>query len=169
MNDAQRHSLTEFLESIAEIKWLARCGEPQPGAIVATDLCNAWDGWGRHMTAIWSQATHSLECVAIDDLGTAIVDEIFASVSEETDESLRLAMERYFERRPLNSEVAEMNADRGLWPEWLDSIRRDLCWAAVENIMGRSGFFLGLLKYYRDGRWPCAWEDGDNSKRVVLL
>jgi hypothetical protein len=62
-----------------------------------------------------------------------------------------------------------MNADRGLWPEWLDSVKRDLSWAAVEVLLGQPAFFNDPVRYYRAGRWPCAWEGANRSGRVVLL
>ncbi len=62
-----------------------------------------------------------------------------------------------------------INTNRGLGPEWLDSVKRDLCWTAVAAILGRPGFFTDLLRYHRADRWPCAWEGVDRSGRAIVL
>ncbi len=117
------------------------------------------------MLKLWAPQTRALEAIAVEELGEDGVDSIFDTVSRELDAPLCLAMETYFDTRSTD----KLNADRGLWPEWLDSMKRDLCWAAIESVLDRPGLFTNLLPYYRAGRWPCAWEDGDMSKRVVLL
>jgi hypothetical protein len=169
MTDAQRNVLTSFLRSLADLPWFAHCGEPHANAIVAPDLVEAWDGWGSEMMAVWSPETHSLERIAVGELEESGVDAIFDTVSRTLGAALLAGIEQYFERRPTNTEAAEINADRGLWPEWLETAKRDLCWAAVEAVLGRPGFFTELLGYYRTGRWPCAWENSDRNGRVVLL
>jgi hypothetical protein len=98
-------------------------------------------------------------------LGEDGLNAVFESVANATNARLAEAMERYFATRSTD----ETNTDRGLWPEWLDALKRDLCWAAVEAVLDRPDFFAHLLRYYRAGRWPCAWQDGDRQKRVVLL
>jgi hypothetical protein len=169
MTAAQGSALSEFLRSLADVSWFAQCGEPDPTAIVAGDLVEAWHGWNWEMLAVWSPETHALERLAVGVLGEAGVDAIFDAVSRAMDDRLGAAMESYFERRPPDSEAALTNADRGLWPEWLESVKRDLCWAAVEAVLIRLGFFTELLRYYHAGRWPCAWENPDGSGRVVVL
>jgi hypothetical protein len=169
MTAAQQSALKDFLHSLVGVRWFAHCGEPDPVAVVADDLVDAWDNWNLEMMAVWSPPTHALEQAAVSELGDGGVDVIFAAVSQAVDAPLREGATRYFERRPPDSEVAATATDLGLWPEWLDSAKRDLCWAAVEAVLGRPGFFSDLLRYYRAGRWPCAWEGGDRSGRVVLL
>jgi hypothetical protein len=162
---AQHDALASFITSLADVRWLAHAGDRDDAAIVADDLVDASDNWNPEMMAVWNPETHGLEQVAVADLGEAGIDAVFDAVSSAVDAPLRAAMERYFDTRSTD----ELNADRGLWPEWLEAMKRDLCWAAVEAVQGQPGFFTGLLPHYRAGRWPCAWEDGDRGKRVVLL
>jgi hypothetical protein len=168
MTVAQRLALTRFLRSLADVPWFAHCGEPDASAIVAPDLVAAWDWWNS-MVAVWSLETRALERIAVGELGESGVDTIFDTVARTVDEGLRAGMEQYFERRPANTQVAVTNADLGLWPEWLETTKRDLCWATVEAVRGWPGFFSELLRYYRAGRWPCAWDNPDCTGRVVLL
>jgi hypothetical protein len=169
MTAAQQSALEAFLHSLAGTPWFAHCGEPDPVAVVAVDLVDAWDNWNSEMLAVWSPQTHALEQAAVSELGDDGVEALFATVSQAVDAPLREGATLYFERRPRDSEVAATATDLGLWPEWLDSAKRDLCWSAVEAVLGRPGFFSDLLQYYRAGRWPCACEGGDRSGRVVVL
>jgi hypothetical protein len=158
-------ALATFVASLADVPWLANAGDPDDAAMVAEDLVDAWDGWNSEMLAVWKPETERLERVALDELGEDGLSTVFESVSNSTADALAEAMERYFDTRSKD----ETHTDRGLWPEWLDAVKRDLCWAAVEAILDRPGFFTDLIRYYRAGRWLCAWEDGDRHKRVVLL
>jgi hypothetical protein len=117
------------------------------------------------MLAVWTPEINRLEKFAVAEIGEPGIDAVFEAVSSHIESPLMSAMERYFDKRSTD----KSNADHGLWPQWLDAIKRDLCWAAVEAVLNRPGFFTALLCYYRAGRWPCAWEDGDRGKRVVLL
>lgn len=146
MTVAQQTALKSFIHSIVGVRWFAHCGEPDATAVIADDLVDAWDSWNSEMLAAWSLQTHALEYVAINELGDGGVGEIFAAVSQLVDAPLREGVARYFERRPANSEVATTATDLGLWPEWVDSAKRDLCWAAVEAVLGRPGFFSDLLR-----------------------
>jgi hypothetical protein len=152
MTAAQQSALKAFLHSLVGVCWVAHCGEADPMAVVADDLVDAWDNWNSEMLAVWSPQTHALEEAAISELSDGGVEAIFAAVSQAVDAPLREGATRYFEKRPADSEVAVTNTDLGLWPEWLDSAKRDLCWAAIEAVLGRPGFFSELLPYYRGGR-----------------
>ena len=162
---AQRDALELFIASLCNVRWLAHAGDPDGAAIVADDLVDAWDAWNAEMVTAWAPQTERLEGIARAELGEAGVDAVFDTVSRAVDAPLRAAMEDYFENRSTDA----TNADRGLWPEWLDTVKRDLAWAAVEAVLGRPGFFTDLLRYYRAGRWPCGFENADGGKRVVLL
>lgn len=161
----QHSALAAFLAPLADVHWLATAGEPHGTAIVADDLVDGWESWNSEMLSVWLPETNGLEQAALATIGDVTLTEVFDAVSCAVDAPLRTAMEHYFNTR--STDVT--NSYRGLWPEWLDAMKRDLCWAAVEAILGRQGFFTGLLDYYRAGRWPCAWENGDRAKRVVLL
>jgi hypothetical protein len=165
MTPEQHSALTDFLKSLVDVPWLTHCNDPLSNAIVARDFLNAWDGWGAEMMAVWSPETHALEKAAVSVLGESGVDAIFATVSREMDAAIQNGMEYYFD----HISTDETNGDRGLWHEWLDTVKRDLCWAAVETVLDRPGFFTELLHYYRAGRWPCAWENSDRTGRVVVL
>jgi hypothetical protein len=165
LTPAHQNAVATFVASLTDLPWLAHAGDRDEAAVVADDLVDAWDGWNAEMLSAWAPQTKRLEQIAAAELGEAGVDEVFEAVSRALDLPLRTAIERYFNTRSRD----ETNADRGIWPEWLDAMKRDLSWAAVESILNRPGFFTDLLRYYRAGRWPCAWQDGEGGKRVVLL
>jgi len=164
-SDVQQNALATFIAALSGVRWLANAGDRDEAAIVADDVVDAWDGWNSEMLAAWTPETTRLEQIAVAEMGEAGLDAVFDAVSCAVDVPLRAAMDRYFDTRSTD----ETNTDRGLWREWLDTMKRDLSWAAVESVLNRPGFFTSLLPYYRAGRWPCAWEDGDRGKRVVLL
>lgn len=169
MTEIQQSALSEFLLSLTAIQWFTYCGEPDSNYVVAADLVEAWDDWNSNMIAIRLPETERLERIAVGKLGESEVNAIFETVSTESDEVLRAGMEGYFNRRPACSRSTIINADRGLWPEWLESVQRDICWAAVEMVLTQPGFFTELLQIYRAGRWPCAWERSDRTGRAVVL
>ena len=116
MTWAQQFLLNGFIHSLAGVPWFDHCGEPDPEAVIAGDLVEAWDDWGSEMMAVWSPQTHALEKTAVGALGEGGVDAIFAAVSKATETPLREGAFRYFERRPADSEIAEAGVDEGLWP-----------------------------------------------------
>ena len=169
MTSQQQSILTDFLKSVSGIPWFSNCGNADVTAIVPSDLIEAWDRWNDDLLPIWLPQTNSLEDIAIIQIGEADLSEIFRVVSDALDIPKSVGMEEYYDRHPAKTEASIANTDRGLWPEWLETVKRDLCWAAVEAVLNRSGFFSELLKYYRAGRWPCGWEHTDRSGRVVIL
>lgn len=169
MRAEQRSSLRTYIDSLIDVPWFALCGKPDASVIVAADLVEAWDRWNSEMLAVWLPETHALERLALSQLGESGVEAIFEAVSRDVGDRIAVSMEQYFERRPSDSEFAMTNTDRGLRPEWLETVKRDLCWAGVEAVLAKPGFFCVILPYYRAGRWPCAWENADRTKRVVLL
>ncbi len=169
LTSEQLNVLEEFISGLRDVAWFERCGEHHSGAIVVADLCDGWDDWNAEMLDVWSIETHGLEKAAVEALGDASVTAIFDSVSTTLGERLSLAIQGYFQRQSEQSSDTSFDASFGLWYEWLDAVKRDLAWAAVEAVLDRPGFFTDLLCYYRAGRWPCAWENSDRSGRVVLL
>lgn len=169
MTIRQQSTLNAFLKSVSDVPWFSNCGNADVTAIVPSDLVEAWDRWNDEMLAIWLPQTKALEDIAIIRIGEADLSEIFMVISDALDVPMCVGMEEYYDRRSANLEASITNSDRGLWPEWLETVKRDLCWAAVEAVLNRSGFFTELLRYYRAGRWPCGWEHTDKSGRVVVL
>ena len=52
-----------FLEYLAGLPLLARCGEPSQDYRVEPSLFQAWDNWNGEMMAVWEPETCRLERV----------------------------------------------------------------------------------------------------------
>lgn len=169
MNPKQSQVLQAFLKDLEGVEWFSRAGEPSDTAVVASDAVVCWDDWNREMLAVWLPKTKALEQAARKEVGDSAIDEIFSAVSIAIDLSVRQGLEAYFNRRPANSGNTKTNADRGLWPEILDTVKRDISWAAIETIIDQRGFFTELLAVYRAGRWPCAWSGEYPDGQLVVL
>ena len=161
--------LPTFLESLAEIPWLLHAGEPREDAVVVPDVATGWDDWSPQMAATWIPRSHSLEEHARSRIGDDAITAAFNAVAGAIESPLRSAIRRYFSERPDVNENTACNADAGLWPDLLDTIARDVSWAAVEALLTQPGFFTHMLTYYREGRWPCSWQGEYPAGRVVLL
>jgi hypothetical protein len=59
--------------------------------------------------------------------------------------------------------------DEAVFPDVMDSVKRDVCWAAVEEVIALPGFFSTLLSYYRRGRWVCSWDGNYPQGRPVVV
>jgi hypothetical protein len=169
MTKEQHYDLSIFLTSLDGVEWMAHAGESHPSWIVVADSVEGVDGWNVEMMNIWSPRIHRLEQWAIATLSNTVVDEIFATTSEYLGQLVSQALQSYFDRRPSINENTECSADFGLWPEMLDSIKRDVAWAAMEHVLHEPEFFTDLLAYYRAGRWPCSWDGEYPDGTVVVL
>lgn len=169
MTEKELKDLDSFLVSLSDISWLAHAGDPHPNWIVVADTVAGYDGWNTEMLSTWSPRTHRLEQQAIAAITNAAIDEIFAATSERIGPSVATALGDYFDRRPNINESTDCGADQGLWPEVLDSIKRDVAWAAIEHVLHDYDFFTDLLTYYRAGRWPCGWSGEYPEGKVVVL
>jgi len=169
MTPEQHDSLNRFVASLADIKWFAHAGESHDVAEVVPDVVVGWDDWNAQMLAVWKPNSEALERRARKSIGDSAIDEIFNAVSVAIYENARDGMHDYFDRRPTDSPNTETDADLGLWPELLQTIKRDVSWAAVETVLGHRGLFTELLAHYRGGRWPCAWQGDYPSGKIVVL
>jgi hypothetical protein len=170
MTQEQQAILKEFINSIADVPWLSRAGEPESEAIVVPDIVVGWDDWNDETLEVWLPRSKELEKAAQEQLGDEGIDVIFATVSTSISQTVYDGLMAYFARRPEDAtENTEAAVDQGLWPELLDTIKRDMCWAAVEAILKRKGFFTMLVQYYRAGRWPCSWQGSYPAGQIVLL
>lgn len=170
MKQAQPDPLVLLLAELKSVRWLAHAGEPFPGGILVPDVATAFDDWSKSTFTTWSCRTHALERRARKQLGEPAIDHVFRRISIALDKPLRAALKKYFDRRPngLNANT-ECNADLGLWPELLETMKRDIAWAAVERLLGTPDFFSALLAFYRAGRWPCSWRGKYPKGKVAVL
>jgi hypothetical protein len=166
---AKSESLADFLESLKEIPWLSHAGEPYEDGIVVADAVEGWDGWNERMYEVWRPRTEALEDAARREIGDAGIDRIFEAVSQYLRPVFLEGLTDYFSRRPIDTAAMKDGADAELYEELLEAMTRDVCWAAIEAVLGRKGFFTDLVRYYRAGRWPCAWEGEYPKGRVVVL
>ena len=161
--------LNPFVHSLASVPWFAHAGEPYDVGVVVSDVFVGWDDWNAQMLAVWTPRSNTLERMARESIGDSEIDEIINNVSAAVDKNARQGMQDYFDRRPADSENTETNTDIGLWPELLETIKRDVSWAAIETVLEQPDLFTELMTHYRRGRWPCAWHGEYPSGRVVVL
>ena len=151
-----------FLEYLAGLPLLARCGEPSQDYRVEPSLFQAWDNWNGEMMAVWEPETCRLEEQAQERLGDDGIDRVFETVSDAVAGRLWQSWCAFVQRMSLEEES-------GLEREWMDFVKRDLSWACVEHLMGMDGFFTAVLRVYEQGRLPCAWEGTYPEGRFVVL
>jgi hypothetical protein len=159
--------LKSFLDSL-NLAWFSHAGEPCPGARTVDSMQTGWDREGKKGFELWDQQTHALEEKARSSLGDNRIDEIFATVSEAIQESLGNGMSAYLDR--VYRDTAEnRTVNDAVLLKVIESVKRDVCWAAVEHVLNVDGFFSRLLGIYRTGHWACSW-DGEYPKgRPVIL
>jgi hypothetical protein len=78
-------------------------------------------------------------------------------------------LDRKYGVRTDDESDTQRSADDAVYPEVIDAIKRDVCWAAVESVIGAPGFFTRLLDTYARGRWPCSWEGAYPAGRPIVL
>ena len=168
--DEQR--LVSFLESLRQIDWLAHAGEPCDNARAVENIQAGWDREGKRMLAVWGPRTHALEVQAQRLLGDQNIDRIFSSVSETIHERLYQGICSYLDRvynATDEKRRGQRSVDESLYPELMDSVKRDVCWSAVEHMLLVHGFFSNLLGFYQQGRWPCSWDGEYPEGQGVIL
>jgi hypothetical protein len=166
---ANPEALTTFLQSLKDVAWLSHAGEPYEDGVVVADAVEGWDGWNEKMYDVWRPRTEALEDMARKELGDAGIDRVFEVVAQYLRPVFLEGLSDYFGRRSVDTEAMKGGVDAELYEDVLEAMTRDFCWASIEVILGKEGFFNDLVKYYRAGRWPCAW-DGEYPKgRVVVL
>jgi hypothetical protein len=161
--------LEKFLESLDGVPWFSAAGRPSAEYHVAEDAVVAWDDWNAPMLAVWPPRSEALEELARNAIGDVAIEEIFKRVGERIGQPVHDGVRAYFARRPENTPNTECGADLGLRAEIVDTVVRDLAWAAVETVLERTGFFVSLIRVYREGRWPCSWEGQYPAGRFVVL
>ncbi len=166
--------LSQFLDSVKLINWFEHAGEPIANArLVHGGLQNAWDGEGKAYLKLWKQQSYAIEARACETLTDPEIDNIFAAVSEAIHDSVYRGICSYLDRVYGNStdedSAFRRTCDDAVFREVMDSVKRDFCWAAVEDVIKAQGFFTELIGLYREGRWPCSW-DGQypNGQPVVI-
>ena len=163
-------SLDRFIETVKDIPWLSHSGEDCVDAIVAEGFQDAWIGWNGETYNVWGHHTHLLETRAQTILGDAVIDEVFSSVSKALEKNVYDGIGDYFERqRERDEDYDAAGVNSSLYPEVMDSILRDMCWAAVEHILNEHDFFTMLIEWYRKGRWPCSWDGEYPVGKIVIL
>ena len=165
----QERRVEAFLQSLNSVAWFANAGHPSTKYHVVADAVVAWDDWNVAMLAVWLARSERLEAIAVRAIGDPAIESIFARVDGVIEPSVRAGLQAYLARRPDDTENTECGADRGLWPDIVDFVLRDMSWAAVETALGEPEFFVSLVQVYRDGRWPCAWDGNYPQGRFVVL
>lgn len=162
-------ALTSFLKEAQEFPWIAHAGSPYEGAIVVGGVVEAWDDWSDKMFDVWRPRTELIEEMARSELGEAAIDQVFEVVAVTLSPAILRGLTSYFEGKTAGKKKVDVAIDDELYGELVDVMVRDMCWAAVETLLNRKGFFTRLVEYYREGRWPCSWDGSYPEGRVVLL
>ncbi len=151
-------SMKELLIAECEnIDWFSRAGQSCDSFVIVKDAVEPFDSPVYQYFEIWSSQTKETETKALGILTDETIDEIFSAVTDRYGSLIEKGLAEYFERRETRTENMMTNADLGMWPEILEAVQRDLCWAHVEYRIGSPGFFMRLLEVYRKGHWPCGW------------
>jgi len=165
--------LISFLKSVRDVAWFSHAGEPFENARVVHGMQIAWDREGNRMFEVWEQQIRALEAQAVESIGNQGIDEIFAAVSETIHASiyqgLTLYLDRIYREAHDEKQRRQRTFDDAVYPEVMDSVKRDLCWAGVEYVLQVHGFFSKLLEMYRQGRWICSWDGDYPQGQPVIL
>jgi hypothetical protein len=156
--------LQRFLSTVRELDWLSSAGEPSSEWRVVASVGDAFDMEGARMLETWVPRSQALEARARAKFGDPVIERVFEQVSAAVQERLYRGVSQYFTGLPDDLEYTS-----GLYPELMDAVKRDICWAAIEHLLGEPDFFSGLLRVYRRGRWPCAWDGDYPAGRAVVL
>lgn len=155
-------STEKFIESVGQIEWFSNSGIPCDKYLLVRSVYEAYDNWNANYLSVWEPHTNSLEKLAEEIIGSDAIDDIFETVSMALDKDIWRAWQSFRTRVGLD----EQNA---LDDEITDMVKRDLCWAAVENAINRTGFFTELLEVYKDGYFPCGWDGEYPNGRAAVM
>ena len=137
---------------------------------VVDGIQDGWDGEEKGHLDLWRRQTRLLESQALERLDDQTIDQIFSTVSQAIGEPLYNGICAYLDRAYSGTKPAEERTfDEGVFPDVIEAIKRDLCWAAVEHVLDAHGFFSELLDIYRRGRWACSWDGNYPEGQPVLL
>lgn len=154
--------LNTFVKHLQSIQWFSHAGERSSNARVVSSFQGGWDGEGKQMLAAWEPQSRALEAKAQRILGDELIDDVFSAVSDSIHEPVYNGICSTLDRVYVDTANHEMqlqrSADEAVFAEVMDSVKRDVCWAGIEFMIGSDGFFGRLLELYREGRWPCSWD-----------
>lgn len=163
LDEYLKRSVSEnFIGEIKPIKWFKNGGEATEKYLTVHSVYEAYDNWNANYLSVWEPQTCLLENLAREIIGEDAIDDIFDTVSMAVDGDIWHEWIAFRERSGLEEENA-------LDEEITDMVKRDLCWAAVERALNRTGFFGGLLEIYRDGYFPCGWEGEYPYGRAAVM
>ncbi|MDE7399498.1 MAG: NUDIX domain-containing protein [Oscillospiraceae bacterium] len=163
LDEYLKRSVSEkFIEEISPIKWFANGGKPCDKYLLVNSVYEAYDNWNANYLSVWEPQTDLLEKLAEEIIGSDAIDDIFETVSMALDADIWNAWQKFRTRAGLE----EQNA---LDEEITDMVKRDLCWAAVEMVLNRTGFFTELLEIYRNGYFPCGWDGEYPYGRAAVM
>lgn len=152
----------KFIGEMKPTKWFSCGGNPCEKYFNVKSVYDAYDNWNASYLSVWEPHIDLLEKLAEEIIGGDAVDDIFETVSTALDEDIWNNWQEFRTRAGLEEENA-------LDEEIVDMVKRDLCWAAVEKAMDRTGFFTELLDVYRDGRFPCGWDGNYPYGRFAVM
>jgi hypothetical protein len=154
--------LNLFVIQLHSINWFSHGGEPSEHLRVFESLQSGWDWGGSHVPDLWETQSRALEARAQEILGDGAIDQVFSTVSHAIHEPVYVGLcsllDRMYAGKSDHESLVQRSADEGIYPEVMDAVKRDICWAGVEYVMQYDGFFTQTLERYRNGRWPFSWE-----------
>ncbi len=156
--------INDYIAEITQIDWLKNSGSGSKKYHVIHSIFEAYDDWNDEMLAVWEPHINRLEAKAQETMGDAWIDEVFETVAEALTLNNLL-----WEKWTAFIERCDLGEECGLDNEMLDMIIRDVAWAYIELVLGKTDFFAKLLEIFKEGYFPCSW-DGEypEGKAVVL-
>lgn len=157
----KRSISAKFIEKIKPIKWFENSGTSTDKYLLVRSVYDAYDNWNAKYLEVWEPPICLLEKLAVEIIGSDALDDIFDTVSFAIDEDIWREWTAFRERG--------LSEQSGLDEEIVDMVKRDLCWAAVEYVLNRTGFFTALLEIYKDGYFPCGWDGVYPNGRAAVM
>lgn len=152
--------MDEYISFLKFIDWFSSCGIESEKYLVLESLFDAYDNWNIKMLNIWDKQISGLENKAVEILGNAEIDRIFEQVSMSMSDMLYEDWSKVIDKH---------ENEMGLEDEFIDMVKRDLCWAYIERKLNEEGFFNSLLEAYQKGYFPVSWDGEYPGGRLVVL
>ncbi len=154
--------IDDFLTELEGIDWFKNSGIPNEKYHMIYSMYEAYDGWNEQTLEVWEPNIYLVEDKACEEIGDDEIDEIFSAVCEAVEDVIWNKLGEFMDRRNLREES-------GVAIELFDAVKRDICWACIERVVGMNGFHTALLNIYKDGYFPCSWIGEYPSGQAVVL
>lgn len=154
--------ISDFIAGLNNIEWFSKSGTPTNKYHVIYSVFEAFDSYNDKYFKVWDYHITQLENETRNIIGDEKIDNIFLRISSAMDDKLWTEWSAFIDRQDLYDES-------GLEAEVLDMVKRDLTWTCIEKYLPKNGFFSDLIRIYKDGYFPCAWDGVYPDGKAVVL